>query len=213
MPIEYEIVDIKTVDEAFRAAYVEKDGKFILDVERYAEIKEQPMRAQYQRLIDEKKQLEKATRALEEKSKTGLGDVEKQLQERETEIARLKSQVREHSIWGPVKDMALKFGVMPDRINAFMTLMRTSERFDMEENNLVFKDKNGYPTTIKPERAFEVYLREEEPWAFEASKAGGSGAQNGGKSPGVRTYSRESFEALPQDERWKVIREGARIVD
>jgi hypothetical protein len=94
-----------------------------------------------------------------------------------------------------------------------MTLLRAGERFDMEEGKLVFKDRNGYPTAYKPERAFEVYLPEEEPWAFEASKAAGSGAQNGNKSAGGRTYSRESFEALPQDERWKVIREGARIIE
>jgi hypothetical protein len=213
MAVELEITDINTIEEAIRPAYVEKDGKFLLDVERYAEIKEQPLRQQYQKILDEKKKLEQTSRTLEEKSKSGLGDVEKQLQERDREIAGLKTQVREHSIWGPVKDMAIKSGVMPDRINAFMTLLRTGERFDMEDGKLIFKDKNGYPTTIKPERAFEVYLREEEAWAFEASKAAGSGAQNGTKSPGTRTYSRESFEALPHDERWKVIREGARIVD
>jgi len=213
MPIDFEVTDINGVDEEVRPAYVEKEGKFILDPDRYHEIKAAPLLKKNAELLNEKKKLAESTRTLEEKSKSGLGDIEKQLQERDKEIAGLKTQVREHSIWGPVKDMALKFGVMPDRINAFMTLMRTSERFDMEENKLIFKDKNGYPTTIKPERAFEVYLREEEPWAFEASKAAGSGAQNGSKPTGSRTYSRESFEALPHEERWKVIREGARIVD
>lgn len=213
MPIEFEVTALDGVEEEIRPAYVEKEGKFILDPDRYHEIKAAPLLRKNQELLHEKKKLADTTRTLEEKSKSGLGDIEKQLQERDHEIAGLKTQVREHSIWGPVKDMALKYGVMPDRINAFMTLMRTSERFDMEETKLVFKDKNGYPTTIKPERAFEVYLREEEPWAFEASKAAGSGAANNNKVPGVRTYSRESFEGLPQDERWKVIREGARVVD
>jgi len=213
MPIEFEVADINSVEEGIRKAYVEKEGKFILDVDRYHEIKAEPLLRKNQELLNEKKKLADSTRTLEEKAKSGLGDIEKQIQERDKEIAGLKSQVREHSIWGPVKDMALKHGVMPDRINAFMTLLRTGERFDMEDSKLVFKDRNGYPTTIKPERAFEVYLREEEPWAFEASKAAGSGAQNGNKATGARTYSRESFEALPHEERWKVIREGHRIID
>lgn len=213
MPMEFELTALDGVEEEIRPAYIEKEGKFILDPDRYHEIKAAPLLKKNQELLNEKKKLADTTRTLEEKSKSGLGDIEKQLQERDREIAGLKTQVREHSIWGPVKDMAIKYGVMPDRINAFMTLMRTSERFDIEDTRLIFKDKNGYPTTIKPERAFEVYLREEEPWAFEASKAAGSGAQNGTKAPGTRTYSRESFEALPQDERWKVIREGSRIVD
>lgn len=213
MAIEFEVASLDSVDEEVRPAYVEKDGKFILDPDRYHEIKAAPLLKKNQELLNEKKKLAAETRTLEEKSKTGLSDIEKQLQDRDREIGTLKSQVREHSIWGPVKDLALKHGVMPDRINAFMTLLRTAERFDLEDNKLVFKDKNGYPSTIKPERAFEVYLREEEPWAFEASKAAGSGAKNDNKASGARTYSKESFEALPHDERWKVIREGARIVE
>src|SRR4029450_9093501 len=163
MPIDFEVTDINGVDEEVRPAYVEKEGKFILDPDRYHEIKAAPLLKKNAELLNEKKRRPESTRTLEEKSKSGLGDIEKQLQERDKEIAGLKTQVREHSIWGPVKDMALKFGVMPDRINAFMTLMRSSERFDMEENKLIFKDKNGYPTTIKPEPAFEVYLRQKSP--------------------------------------------------
>jgi len=201
MPIEIEITDINTVDEEIRPAYVEKDGKFSLDVERFAEIKAQAVSRQNKKLLEEKRELMNAAKSAEEKTKSGLGDIEKQLQERDREITGLKSQVREYSIWTPVKDLALKHGVMPDRVNAFMTLLRTGERFDMEDGKLVFKDRGGYATTISPQRAFEVYLREEEPWAFEASKAAGSGAQNGGRTPGMRTVDRATFNTWTDAQR------------
>jgi hypothetical protein len=217
MAVEFEVTNLDGVEEAIRKAYVEKDGKFILDPDRYHEIKAEPLQRKNRELLDEKKKLSETTKTLEEKTKSGLGDIEKQLQERDREISGLKNQVREYSIWSPVKDLALKHGVMPDRINAFMTLLRTGERFDMEGTSLIFKDRNGYPTTIPPQRAFEVYLREEEPWAFEASKAGGSGAQNGNRTPGTRTVDRATFNGWTQSQRdafmTEVAKGNGRLID
>lgn len=212
MPVEFEVANLDSVEEGIRKAYVEADGKFRLDPDRYYEIKAEPILKKNQELVNEKRELQKSTKTLEEKSKTGLGDIEKQLVERDREITNLKSQVREYSIWTPVKDLALKHGVMADRVDAVMTLLRTQERFDMEGSNLVFKDRNGYPSTITPQRAFEVYLREELPWAFEASKAAGSGAQNGNKSAGGRTISAETFEGMSHEARWQAVKEGVRII-
>src|SRR5262249_20314722 len=154
-------------------------------------------------LLDEKKRLEDAKKSLDQKSRTATDDVEKQLGEKDKRIADLERENREHAIWSPVRSLAAKSGVMGDRLEAVMTLLRHDQRFDLEDGKLTFKDRNGYSTTIKPERAFEVYLREELPWAFEASKAGGSGAQNGNKGAGPRTISRESFDSMSQEARSK----------
>lgn len=213
MAVEFEVADINGVDESIRKAYVEKEGKYTLDPDRYHEIKAEPLIKKNAELLNEKKQLQQSTKTLEEKSKTGLSDIEKQLQERDREIAGLKNQVREFSIWSPVKDLAIKHGVMADRVDAVMTLLRTNERFDMEGSNLVFKDRNGYATTITPQRAFEVYLREELPWAFEASKAAGSGANNNGRTSGPRVISRESFNSMSAAQREAAVKDGARIID
>lgn len=213
MAIEFEVTDLNGVEEELRGAYVEKDGKHVFDPEKYHEMKAAPLLKKNQELLNEKKKLQESTRTLEEKTKSATGDVEKQIQERDREIANLRQQVREYSIWTPVKDLAIRHGVMSDRVDAVMTLLRTNDRFDMEDGKLVFKDRNGYSTMIKPERAFEVYLKEELPWAFEASKSGGSGAQNGTKGGGARTISREAYDAMTPAQRDKAIAEGSRIVD
>lgn len=217
MPIEFEVTDLNSVEEEIRSAYVEKEGKHILDVDRYHEIKAAPLLKKNAELLNEKKKLAEATRTLEEKSKTGLNDVEKQIQERDQRIKELEHENREFAIWTPVRTLALKHGVMADRVDAVMTLLRANNRFDMENRDLVFKDKNGYPTTIKADRAFEVYLREELPWAFEASKAGGSGAQNSGRAPGLRTVDRATFDSWKDGQRdafmADVAKGNARLID
>lgn len=217
MGIDLEVASLDGVEEAFRPAYVEKDGKFTLDVERYAEIKAAPLLKKNQELLDEKKKLQSSTKTLEEKAKSGLGDIEKQLQERDERIKALESENREFAIWTPVRTLALKHGVMADRVDAVMTLLRANNRFDMENRELVFKDKAGYPTTIKADRAFEVYLREELPWAFEASKAAGSGAQNGNRTPGMRTVDRATFDGWSDGQRdafmADVAKGSARLID
>jgi len=125
---------------------------------------------------------------------------ESQLKERDEEITTLKAQIREFSIWTPVRDMAVKGpnGVLPDRLDAFIKLLRAEGRFDLNDaGQLVFKESDGYVSDRKPEKAFEV-LKEEYPYFFAASNAGGSGAQNG--SAGA-TYQKVDYSKLSPVER------------
>src|ERR1041384_1836376 len=39
MPVEYQVDSLDTVDESIRGAYVENEGKFNLDPDKYAEVK------------------------------------------------------------------------------------------------------------------------------------------------------------------------------
>jgi hypothetical protein len=215
MGIEFEVSDIESVDEELKGSYVEKDGKYVLDPDKYYETKAAALIENNKRLKQEKLDLKRSLETAEKVKVTASTDIEKVAQEKDQEIAGLKNQLRESSIWSPVKDLAIKHGVLPDRLDAVMVYLRAKDRFDQdEESKLVFKDKFGDPTAIKPQRAFEVYLKEELPWAFAASEAKGSGAKGDtkGKTSG-RIIPRERFDTMSAAERDNAIREGARIID
>lgn len=214
MTIEFEVADINTVDEELRTAYVEKEGKFLFDPDKYHELRAAPLIEKNKQIAQEKRKLAESIKALEKVKGTAETDVEKIAAEKDQEISELKRQLRESSIWSPVKDLAIKHGVLGDRLEAVMTLLRAQNRFDQDdEGKLVFKDKYGDPTAIKPTRAFEVYLKEEFPWAFAATTASGSGAKTGTKAGGARVITRDRWDAMTQPDRDAAIRDGARFVD
>src|SRR5215510_13667056 len=123
MAIEFEVADINSVEEEIREAYVEKEGKFILDPDKYHELKAAPLIAKNKELIGDKKQLGEKIKSLEKVKGSAETDVEKDRQ-----ITDLQKEVREYSIWTPVKDLAIKHGVMSDRLEAVMTLLRSQNR-------------------------------------------------------------------------------------
>lgn len=128
-------------------------------------------------------QLEKAIAKEKQRFERQLEQERTTIKERDTKITELERTVREFTIWTPVRDLAIKHKVLPDRLDAFVTLLKTQGRFDLDENGkLIFKDGEGYPTTQKPEEAFKQALKEEFAWAFEGTGAGGSGASQGNKS-------------------------------
>lgn len=214
MKVEFEVTDINTVDEELRGAYVESEGKHVFDPEKYYELKAASLIAKNREIIGNNKKLSETVKSLEKVKGTAETDVEKIAAEKDREIANLRGQLRESSIWSPAKDLAIKYGVLPDRLDAFMTLLRAQGRFDQDETSkLIFNDRNGDPTAIKPERAFEVYLKEEFPWAFAASQAGGSGAKNGTKGGAGRVIPRERFDSMSQADKDAAMKDGARIVD
>jgi len=214
MPIEFEVTDINTVDEELKGAYIEKEGKFVFDPDKHYELKAAGLIAKNKEINLKNKALTESLKAAEKIKGTAETDVEKVAAEKDREITGLKKQLRESSIWSPVKDLAIKHGVIGDRLEAVMTLLRAQDRFDQDDDGkLVFKDKYGDPTAIKPTRAFEVYLKEEYPWAFAASAAAGSGAKNGTKAGAGRVITRERFDEMNSLEKDTAIRDGARVVD
>ena len=128
--------------------------------------------------------LEKAIANEKRRFERDLTAVKSEIAQKDQEIASLNGRIREFSIWTPVRDMAVAAKVLPDRLDAFVTLLKSQGRFDLDESNkLIFKDKEGYPTTVTPEGAFKTELKNEFAWAFQASESGGSGASrsSGGK--------------------------------
>lgn len=237
MPIELQVEAIDKVDESIRGAYVEAEGKFTLDPDKYHDIKAQGLLRKNSELIGREKTL-KAELAKFDKFKSVADDdwndfqdwlthkddpppaggkpdqqalekaiaKEKARYERDLKAARdeasgkdgkvadLETRIREFEIWTPVRDLAVKAGVMPDRLNAVMTLLRAEKRFDLnDDNKLVFQTADGLPTTLTPERAFQTDLKQELAWAFPSSGAGGSGApsSSSGAGGGVVRITRE----------------------
>jgi hypothetical protein len=214
MPIEFEVSDINSVEEEIRNAYVEKDGKHVFDPEKFYELKAASLLNKNKQLLDEKKKLAEEKRLLEGVKKSAETDIDKVVAQKDQEIKTLRQQLRESSIWTPVQQLAVKYGVLPDRLDAMMKILRVDARFDQDdESKLVFNDKYGDPTAIKPERAFEYHLKEEMPWAFAAPTSGGSGAKNGTKAGPGRVITRERFDSMTEAERGEAMSKGARIVD
>ncbi len=214
MPIEFEVTDLNSVEEELREAYVEKDGKHVFDPDKYHELRAAPLIAKNKELLGEKKKLAEAAKQVERIKHGAETDIEKVTAEKDRRIAELEGQVRESKIWSPVEDLAVKHGVKADRLKHFTKILRADDRFGLDDDGkLIFKDQDGYPTATKPTRAFEYYLPEEYPWAFEAPKTGGSGAKPGTKAGVGKVITRERFDQMSQADRDTAIRDGARIVD
>lgn len=212
--IQFEVEKLEDVEEEIREAYMESEGKFRFDPDKYHELKAKSLIAKNKELIGKQKTLSEQVKSLEKVKTSAETDVDKIAAEKDRQIAELRGELRESKIWTPVQQLAVKHGVLPDRLDHVVTLLRAQDRFDQDdEGKLVFKDRYGDVTAIKPERAFEVYLKEEMPWAFAASQTGGSGAKLGAKPAGARTITRERYDSMSQAERDEAISKGARIVD
>lgn len=123
---------------------------------------------------------------------------EAQVKERDDEIEKLRGQIREFSIWTPVRDLATKNGVMADRLDAFVKLMRTDGRFDLNDaGQLLFKESDGYASDRSPDKAFQQ-LKDEYPYFFAASGAAGSGATPGANGG---TYQKVDWSKMSAVER------------
>lgn len=249
MAIEFVVESLDQVGEDLKPAYVEVDGKFQLDADRYAELKAAGLKKKNAELLGKEKALkENLTRlerfkdvpedewdgfqtwkqqqaegggkpangadagALEKAMAKEKARFERQLAEqqaavaeRDAKLAGYEKQIREYAIWGPVKDLAIENEVLSDRMEAFITLLRAQGRFDLDEDGttLIFKNADGTPTLQKPKEAFKLTLKNEFPWAFAASGAGGSGAPNG--STGAQT--RQDWLKLSATERLEAARQ------
>src|SRR5262245_8490530 len=169
MPIEFEVSSLEGVEESLRGAYEQSEGgKFRLNLDRFAETQKAPLLAKNKQLLDEKKKLSAAARVN---------------QSAEDRIKDLESEVRHFKLVTPLRDMALKAGAMPDRIDVVMQDLEKRVTLD-EAGEIVVLDRNGDPTDLTPEQFLAMRYRDERPYFFEASKAAGSGATQGQRSSG-----------------------------
>lgn len=255
MAVEIIVDDINQVDEPLRGAYVEADGKFTLDPDRYAEYKASGLKKKNSELIGKEKQLKAELARFEkfkeidpdeldefiesrnnppaDKGKQGetpnndaetrklLKQIEK-LQKRiddesagwQTERDQMVAELKHYKLTVPLKEIALKAGVLPEDVD--IALLETAKRFRLDDSGkILVVDEDGDPTADTPERFFKEVYREQRPKFYAATGAGGSGAAPNGRpgANGHKTIKRSAFDALNAMERARQIKAGVQIVD
>lgn len=254
MPIEIVVDSIDAVDESLRGAYVESDGKYALDPDKYAELKAAGLKKKNSELIGKEKQLKEALSKLEKfkdidpevfeefieardrsHEQTGnrpdgklddaaLRTLDKQVKKLQSkyeqdaaawaeEKARMDAELKHYKLTVPLKEVALKAGVLPDDVD--LALMETAKRFRLDDSGRIqVLDEDGDPTTDTPERFFKEIYREKRPKFYQATGAGGSGATPGSKgAPGAKVMKRTAFESLSAADQMKFVQAGGTLTD
>jgi hypothetical protein len=199
MTIEYEVSSLDAVEESLRGAYVEDGGKFKLDVDKYAELKAEPLKAKNLALLNEKKQLDKTLKAT---------------QPDKDRIADLEKQVKHYQLTTPLRDLLLKNRAVPEY--ADLMLMELEKRFGTDESGqLVVLDEAGNQTAVKPEDFIINVYQHQRGHLFYASGASGSGASNNRSSfvSSSKAMSRDAFNRLSPSEQMAFSRDGGTLTD
>lgn len=255
MTIEFVVDSIDAVDESLRGAYIENEGKYAFDPDKYAELKAAGLKKKNYELIDAQKKLKGELSKFEkfkdvdpadleeffeyrEAKQTGNGEAgkdgapdeaarkyEKALKKWESkynseaqawaaEREQIMGELRHYKLTVPLKEIALKAGVLPDDID--LALLETSKFFKLtDDNKIVVLDEDGDPTGDTPEKFFKEVYRERRPKFYQATGAAGSGATPGAKAGanGRKTMARATFEKLPPVDQMKFVRDGGTIHD
>jgi hypothetical protein len=234
MALEFQVDSLDTVEESLKSVYVEKDGKFTLDPDKYAEFKATGLKNKNRELLgklgkasDGLKKFEKFAEFddsdLDEllelranKDKPGdtkpadderLAQLEKQHKKAlekltgekgisDTRAAELEKQVKHYQLTIPVRDAALKAGVLPEDLEVVM--LDTQKRFGLnDEGKPVVLDEDGDPQDLSLDKFFSSLYKEQRPKFYAPSGAGGSGAPaNAGGGAHGKTLNRENFNKL-----------------
>lgn len=255
MAIEITVDSLDSVDESLRGVYVEADGQYMLDPDKYAEHKALGLKKKNSELIGKEKQLKAELAKFEKFKDLDLDALEEFFEAREQgqqdngkgkpdgeqspDLRRLNKQIeklqgqlkqneatwqmereqmvaelRHYKLTVPLKEIALKAGVLPDDVD--LALLETAKRFRLQDDGrILVVDEDGDPTTDTPERFFKEVYRDMRPKFYAATGAGGSGAAPGAKggTGGNKTMKRTAFDALNAIQRAKAIKDGVQIVD
>ncbi|MEA2174116.1 MAG: hypothetical protein QOD00_1708 [Blastocatellia bacterium] len=164
---------------------------------------------------------------LEEKKLMDKGEFDRLLTKRKEEFdlaeAELKRQLAErdsrldnYELINPIRDAALKAGVLPEDIEDVLKI--TSHRFKLDENRKpVVLDKDGdVSSALTVEKFWAEEFKTQKPKFYGASGAGGSGAPaggTGGGSGGAKTVKRDAFEKMAPVDQAAHFKSGGSVVD
>src|SRR5215216_3768862 len=201
------VVDsLDTVEESLRPAYVENEGKYNLDPDKYFEVKLQSsgLKKKNSDLIATNKQIKENHKRYEpftsltdddlneilewrenkdkvpppdDKSGKGSEELQAQFEKAlgkektkfatekstlESQLADLTRENRYYKLTVPIRDVAVKAGVIADDLD--LVLLDTAKRFDLDaDGKVVVLDEDGDPTDITPQKFFETLYREQRP--------------------------------------------------
>lgn len=191
------------VPEALRDAAIEgKDGKWhyeetdpaltdagkrALQEERDARKAEEKRRKDVERERDELKRTAEAKAAgISEAELTRMREAEAAARKPiEDELTATKAENRKLKLTDRVQALALKHGVMQDRIKQAMRIL--DERTDLTDTGgIVVKDEEGKVTTETIDDFLSKTFKKESPWFYKGTGSSGSGAagsEGGGEEP------------------------------
>lgn len=157
------------------------------------------------------------SREQELKDKLHQKELKKVLDERDgtkTELEQARIELRGFRLWSPLRDMAIKAGLVPEDWPVVKLHLESLRLFDLDEDHKPVLIEDGSPSSVSPERWFKEVYAEQQPKFFKASGAGGGGA-NPGQKPGStnKSIKREAFDKLSTSEREARIKSGFAIVD
>lgn len=210
MPIPLSVDAPDAVPEPLREAYIERDGKWVLDVEGLEDIerlkgalhKERQLhREAARKLASLEKQIDQGKTPEDDPRVDAL---RKQLQEYEEKLAEAQAAMARRDAEAALKQQALLAGVDPRHLPHLLKLI--DGRWEKRGDDFVFVDENGVPTADDLGTFFAKRLPKEFPFFFSRSVAG-SGAPHTGIAGGSLT--REQVERMTPDEiraRWSDVK-------
>ena len=157
---------------------------------------------------------EATLRSLEKQVAKLKAQMATETQQAQTERATLMAELQHYKLTVPLREIALKAGVLPEDLD--LAMLETARRFRLTEaGKIEVMDEDGDPTTDTPEKFFKDIYRSQRPKFYAASQSGGSGAGSNSRAgtSGGKTITRAAFDKLPPDEAMKHVKAGVTIVD
>lgn len=153
-------------------------GKKALDEERErAATADKARKAAEKELADLKRTVDARAKGISDEELQKIRDAEAAARKPiEEERDRLATENRKLKLTDRVQALALKYGVMSDRIeDAMLNLDRRTDLTDA--GGIVVKDKTGTLTTETIDDFLKTTFKRERPWLYAGSGASGSGAE------------------------------------
>ncbi len=113
----------------------------------------------------------------------------------EEENTRLAAQLRKVTHTDRVQLLALKYGVMPDRIEDAMLTLAQRTDLTSDGEGIVVKGKDGSLTTETVDDFLSKTFKTEKPWLYAGTGSNGGGSAGSEGAGGVETGSAEAVAA------------------
>lgn len=139
----------------------------------------------------------------------------KQLNEEwQKKLEAVQNELITFKVDNKLRDALVKGGVMTDRLDDAVDLTKRVVKLN-DKGDLQIFDKDGSPLDASLETYAKELLKEQKPWLYAASGAGGTGAQNGTSANGAgkKTRPRSDWDKMSSSERTAFTSEGGTFVD
>jgi hypothetical protein len=206
------------IPKGFEDDYEEREGKFhpkvpdvtkqqtALETERTnAENERKRANKAEKDLADLKRKQQAADNNISEEQLEGLRkeDAEKR-KPLEDENAKLKLELTKVKKTDRVQSLALKSGIMQDRIEDAMLLLEKRTGLTDNGDTITVLDKDGKLTTTSIDQFLKTDFKKEKPWLYAGSGASGSGA-TGSIGSGDDTEQRPAPDKKQLDQKRAVV--------